>query len=186
MTLNTPAIVINAQIVESNLRRMNEYASSHQLKLRPHTKTHKSVLIARQQLRHGAAGLTVAKVGEAEVMSRVADDVDLLVAYPAVDPFRAAAVAKLADAGRTIRVAIDSTAAADALASAARSADATIGVLVDLDVGLHRTGVQSPQAALELAQTYRTRARAATRRHHVLPRPRLAGARRSGAGAAGG
>ena len=145
----TPALVIDAKVVARNLRRMADYVKAHGLNLRPHTKTHKSVLLGRRQLELGAVGLTVAKVGEAKVMAEASDDV--LMAYPAVDPARCAELAALAR-GRTVRVGLDSTTAADALAAAARSAGATVGVLVDLDVGHHRTGVQSPEAALALAQ----------------------------------
>ena len=128
---------------------MADYAKSRNLFLRPHTKTHKSRRLAELQLQYGAAGLTVAKVGEAQLMAEVSDDV--LMAYPAVDPPRCTALAELA-CGRTVRVALDSAAAADALGTAARSAGSTIGILVDLDVGFHRTGVQGPAAALALAQ----------------------------------
>src|SRR5205085_2205731 len=89
------------------------------------------------------------KVGEAKVMAAVSND--LLMAYPAVDSRRCAELAELART-HTVRVGIDSTTAADALAAAARSAGTTIGILVDLDVGHHRTGVQSAAEALSLAQ----------------------------------
>jgi D-serine deaminase-like pyridoxal phosphate-dependent protein len=145
----TPAIVIDASKVRRNVARLAEYAKQHKLKVRPHTKTHKSALLAGMQMEHGASGLTVAKVGEAQVMANVADDV--LMAYPAVDPARCAELAKLART-KTIRVAIDSPTAADSLSEAAQFAGSTIGILVDLDVGLHRTGVQSPKEALALAQ----------------------------------
>ena len=68
--VETPAIVIDLDVMESNLRRVADYARSHNLRLRPHTKTHKTPELARRQLELGAAGLTVAKVGEAEVMIR--------------------------------------------------------------------------------------------------------------------
>ena len=147
--LPTPCLLIDAAVVRRNLRRLADYAKSHRLNLRPHTKTHKSTRLGRMQLECGAVGLTVAKVGEAKVMAAVADDV--LMAYPAVDPGRCAELAGLAK-GRTVRVGIDSTVAADALAAAAHSAGTTIGVLVDLDVGFGRTGVQSAQEALDLAR----------------------------------
>ena len=147
--LPTPAIWIDAPTVRRNVRRLADYAKQHNLKLRPHTKTHKSMLLGRLQLEHGAAGLTVAKVGEARVMAQVTDD--LLLAYPAVDPSRSDAVAGLARE-KTVRVAIDSTEAADALSASARRAGASLRILVDLDVGLHRTGVQTPHEALTLAQ----------------------------------
>jgi D-serine deaminase-like pyridoxal phosphate-dependent protein len=101
------------------------------------------------QLDHGAEGLTVAKVGEARVMAEVSDD--LLMAYPAVDRARCVGLAELART-KAVRVALDSREAADALSSAARSAGSTLGVLVDLDVGYGRTGVQTPEEALALAR----------------------------------
>jgi len=147
--LPTPAILIDGSIVRRNIQRMAAYAREQDLKLRPHTKTHKSVLVAKMQLEQGAVGLTVAKAGEAEAMAAAGDD--LLVAYPVVDPRRCVMLARLAKE-KTVRVGIDSTVAADTLSAAARSAGSTIGILVDLDVGLHRTGVQSAAEALALAQ----------------------------------
>ncbi len=145
----TPAIVIDAAAVRRNLKRLADYSKQHGVKLRPHTKTHKSKMLGRMQMEAGAIGLTVAKAGEAQVMSEVAHDI--LMAYPAVDPLRCEALAKLA-ARVTLRIGIDSAAAADALSAAARRAGHAIGILVDLDVGLHRTGAQSPADALALAQ----------------------------------
>ena len=147
--LPTPVILVNATIVRGNLQRLADYSRENRIALRPHTKTHKSTMLAKMQMQLGAIGLTVAKTGEAVVMASVADDV--LMAYPAVDPNRCAELARLART-KTIRVGLDSTTAADVLSSAARSAGSTIGVLVDLDVGFGRTGVQTPQEALQLAQ----------------------------------
>lgn len=148
-TIPTPAVIIEEQVALKNIRKLADYAIKHNLKVRPHTKTHKSVRMARAQLAAGAAGLTVAKVGEAEVMIEAGSD--LLIAYPALDPARTGRIAQLAK-GRTLRLAVDSAIAAEAVGAAARSADVTLGILVDVDTGFHRTGVQSPQAALALAQ----------------------------------
>lgn len=145
----TPAIVIDAEIVRRNVDRLAAYARSHKLGLRPHTKTHKSKAIARMQLEAGAVGLTVAKPGEAAVMAEAS--VDILMAYPAVHPEACRVLAELAQS-KTVRVAVDSAFAANALAWAARSAASTIGLLVDLDVGHHRTGVPDGIEALKLAQ----------------------------------
>jgi D-serine deaminase-like pyridoxal phosphate-dependent protein len=149
-SLPTPAIVIDAATVRRNLKRLADYSKQHGVKLRPHTKTHKSKMLGRMQIEAGGAiGLTVAKAGEALVMAEVSRDI--LMAYPAVDPLRCEVLARLA--GRiTLHVGIDSTTAADALSAAAHRTGHTIGILVDLDVGLHRTGVQSPVDALSLAQ----------------------------------
>jgi D-serine deaminase-like pyridoxal phosphate-dependent protein len=149
LNIPTPAIVIDAAVAHGNLARLADYAKRHNIKLRPHTKTHKSVRLGRAQIELGAVGLTVAKVGEAEVMADATDD--LFMAYPAVGPGRADRLAELAKR-KTIRVGVDSATAADGLAHAARAAGTTIGILVDLDVGLHRTGVQTPAEALALAQ----------------------------------
>lgn len=157
----TPALVLDGPTVERNVCRLADYTAAHGLALRPHTKTHKSLRLAKLQLAAGAAGLTVAKVGEAELMAAASDD--LLLAYPALDPARterlAALAAKIgpspadaAPAAAGLRVAVDSAQAVDALALAACRAGSTIGILVDLDVGLGRTGVQSPAEALALAQ----------------------------------
>src|SRR3954464_3079297 len=124
----TPSIVIDAAVAQRNLQRLADYAKQRNVKLRPHTKTHKSTLVGRMQMDLGATGLTVAKVGEAKVIAEVSND--LLMAYPAVDPLRCAELAQLA--GRvTVRVGIDSATAADALSTAARAAGGTIGILVD-------------------------------------------------------
>lgn len=135
--------------VRRNLDRLATYAAEHGLGVRPHTKTHKSQALAKAQLDAGAVGLTVAKVGEALVMAEVGDD--LLLAYPAVDAARTRRIAELARE-RTVRVAVDTPEAVDALDAAARQAGSVLGMLADLDLGMHRTGVQSPEAAAELAQ----------------------------------
>jgi D-serine deaminase-like pyridoxal phosphate-dependent protein len=147
--LPTPFILLDAPTVRRNLARMAQYAAEHGLKLRPHTKTHKSPFLGKLQMELGATGLTVAKPGEALVMSAVADD--LFMAYPPLNAERCDELAKLARE-KTVRVGIDSAFAADQIGAAARRNSTTVGVLVDLDVGLHRTGVQSPQEALALAQ----------------------------------
>jgi len=148
-SIPTPFILIDAEVVRRNVARLADYARSHRLGLRPHTKTHKSKMLARMQLDAGAAGLTVAKPGEASVMAEVCDD--LLMAYPAVDPVQCKELAKLAR-NNTVRVGVDSEFAVDALADAARSMGSTIGILVDVDAGNHRTGVQNSAEALSLAR----------------------------------
>ncbi len=147
--LATPAMVIDAATVYRNIARLVKYADEHDLDLRPHTKTHKSRQLAALQMAAGAVGLTAAKVGEAEVMSEVADDI--LVAYPAIDPVRTKRLAHLA-AHATVRVGVDSKTGAQLLGAAANRNSTTIGILVDLDVGMGRTGLQTPSEALKLAQ----------------------------------
>lgn len=152
--LPTPALVVDAAIARRNIDRLARYVAAHGIQLRPHTKTHKSRMIARIQLDAGAVGLTVAKVGEAEEMAGASDD--LLMAYPAVDRARCERLAALAHT-KTVRVAIDSAAALESLAGAAVAAGSTIGLLVDLDVGMGRTGVADPDEALALARLIASR-----------------------------
>src|SRR5882724_4131588 len=147
--LPTPSIEICAETFERNLRKLADYTKKHGLGLRPHSKTHKSTFIGKKQMEAGAIGMTVAKAGEAAVMAEIAEDI--LMAYPAVDPYRCDELAVVARS-KTVRVAIDSAHAADFLGLAAKSAKSTIGILVDIDVGLHRTGVQSIEDSLKLAR----------------------------------
>src|SRR5947209_10402775 len=81
--IDTPALVVDLDIFERNLCRVASYAKEHGLRLRPHTKTHKSVKLGRLQLESGAVGLTVAKVSEAEVMLG-AEPPDMLIAFPII------------------------------------------------------------------------------------------------------
>jgi D-serine deaminase-like pyridoxal phosphate-dependent protein len=147
--LPTPCILVDAATVRRNVQRLSSYVAQNKLNVRPHTKTHKSSLLARMQIESGAIGLTVAKVGEAKVMAGLCSD--LLMAYPAVDPGRCAELAQLARK-HMVRVGIDSLVAADALGAAAKSGGSTIGILVDLDLGHHRTGVQTPEESVSLAR----------------------------------
>src|SRR5438874_9596991 len=104
--IDTPALVVDLDIMERNLERVAGYARDHGLRLRPHTKTHKSVLLGKRQLAAGANGLTVAKVSEAEVMQR-AEPADLFVAYPIIGHAKLARLAELARRTR-VAVAVDS------------------------------------------------------------------------------
>ena len=146
--LETPAAVVDLDRLALNLDRMAAYCAVHGLRLRPHVKTHKAPRIAAEQLRLGAAGLTVATVREAEVMSELTDD--LLLAYPLVG---ATALRRFTNIAPSVRltVALDSRTAAERLAAAAGEIGRAVHVLVEVDVGMRRTGVAGPAAACELA-----------------------------------
>jgi D-serine deaminase-like pyridoxal phosphate-dependent protein len=147
--IDTPAIIVDLDILERNLDRVAAYTREHGLRLRPHTKTHKSTRIGRRQLESGAAGLTVAKVSEAEVMLG-AGPADMLVAFPIVGR---AKLERLADVARRTRVtvALDSAFAARQLSDAARAAQVEFGVLAEVDVGLNRVGVTPGEPLVNLA-----------------------------------
>lgn len=147
--LETPAALVDVARVEGNLRCGAAYAAARGLRWRPHTKTHKTAELARLQLAAGAGGLTVATPLEAEVMARVSDDV--LLAYPPVGEAR---LRRLLALPRHVRlsVALDAPESLRPLARAAHAAGRTVGVRVELDAGMRRVGVQTPEAAVALAR----------------------------------
>src|SRR5215216_331236 len=147
--LETPIPVVDLDRLARNLDRAAAYATAHGLSLRPHIKTHKSPRIASEQIKRGAVGVTCATPFEAEVMSNVCDDV--LVAYPPVGVARAVRLATLPDNVK-LTVALDSIRAIEDLADAARDAGRSIGVLVELDLGMHRVGVPRIDDAIALAR----------------------------------
>ena len=148
-SLVTPAAIVDLDVMESNLDRMAAYAHGHGLRLRPHTKTHKSPLLAAEQVRRGAAGLTVAQLHEARLMAEVSDDI--LLAHPPVGtPKLARLLALRADIRLT--VALDSRAALEPLAKAADAAAREIGVLIELDLGMGRVGIGDAAEAAALCE----------------------------------
>jgi D-serine deaminase-like pyridoxal phosphate-dependent protein len=150
--LETPVPLVDLDRLDRNLDRMAAYAAAHGLALRPHVKTHKSPRVAAMQLARGAVGLTCATPAELEVMSAAADD--LLLAYPPVGAAKLRRVLALPDRVR-LTVALDSAAAVDALAEAARGAEREVGVYVELDLGMRRVGLDAVDAvddALALAR----------------------------------
>ncbi|HNV75679.1 MAG TPA: alanine racemase [Gemmatimonadaceae bacterium] len=146
--METPAALVDLDILAQNIDRMAEYSALHGLSLRPHVKTHKSPRIAAEQLRLGAVGLTCATPRELEVMSDVTSD--LLLNYPLLG---APKLARALSLPREVQltVAVDSMIAVDALAATARIMDRPVRVYVELDLGMHRVGVQSVDDAIALA-----------------------------------
>lgn len=147
--ISTPALTIDLETLERNLERMAAYCREHGLGLRPHTKTHKTPEVARMQLERGACGLTVAKVGEAEVMA-AATSAEILVAYPIFGGEKLRRLAALAST-RSILIALDNEATAREVSRAASSQESQLGVLVEFDVGLGRCGLEPGAACVELA-----------------------------------
>ncbi len=153
--LETPIPVVELDRMARNLDRMAAYATDHGLALRPHSKTHKSPYVATEQIRRGAKGLTCATTRELEVMGEATED--LLLAYPPVGAPRLRRLMQLPPETR-LAVALDSEEAVDSLADAARAANRSVGVFVELDVGMHRVGLASAQQAVTLARRVAARA----------------------------
>lgn len=149
--LDTPALIVDLDVMEENLTRMAEYCRYHNLCLRPHTKTHKIPELARKQIESGASGITVAKLSEAEVMIAAGLE-DLLIAYPIVGPTKTARLAALAERA-SISVSLDSAEAARGISAAVSERGSKVDILVELDVGFARCGLPDETEALKLAQT---------------------------------
>jgi D-serine deaminase-like pyridoxal phosphate-dependent protein len=145
----TPFLAIDLEVLERNVERMAAFFRGRQAGLRPHLKHHKCTEIASMQLAAGAEGLTCATTDE--VAAAVEIGADVLLANVVLDPARLGALARAAARG-AVTVAVDSAAAARALARALGAAGATAGVVVDIDVGMGRTGVQSMGEALAVAE----------------------------------
>jgi D-serine deaminase-like pyridoxal phosphate-dependent protein len=154
--IETPALLLDLDIMDANLASMAAYLGERGIRLRPHTKTHKSVEIARRQISHGAAGITVATIGEAETFAASGFN-DIFIAYPVfAGGTKATRLAELARRVR-LRVGVESEAGAQALARALDGAGTAVPaeVMVEIDSGQHRTGVP-PAAAGDLAVACRS------------------------------
>ena len=150
--LDTPTVLVDVNKLQANLARMADRvaaAGDGRVRLRPHGKTHKTREIAQRQLALGAIGLTVAKVGEAEAMVGAGVE-DLLIAYPVLGDLKYQRLLPLLNRAR-IRIAIDSLDVAEAASAFFARHGVRLPVLIEIDTGFGRTGVQSPAEALQLA-----------------------------------
>lgn len=138
--LPTPALVLNKPALQRNLNKMAEYLAGKGKGFRPHAKTHKCPIIARMQLEAGAEGICVAKVSEALVMVEAGVN-RLLITSPITTGSKAAVVAEMCQHSNELNIVVDSCAGLDVLA-AAIPADVQLGVLIDLDVNMGRTGAR--------------------------------------------
>ena len=141
--LPTPAILVNQPKVLANIDRMQELADRRGIGMRPHAKTHKSPVIARWQIDRGAIGICCAKLGEAEVFAQ-AGFTDIRLPYP-INPFNAPRVLALLER-TSLSFIVDHLAVARQWSEAMTSAGRTVDVLVKVDVGFHRCGINSDPA----------------------------------------
>ncbi len=148
--LTTPALVLDLPAAKRNIQRMADHMATLPSEIRPHIKVHKSPELSRLQVEAGAIGLSVATVWEAIVLVRSGLD-HILVVNTVAGPAKLRALAELArDAD--VMVAVDDPIGVDALSRAAVAAGSRIGVLVEVDTGMDRCGVDSPEEALEVAR----------------------------------
>jgi D-serine deaminase-like pyridoxal phosphate-dependent protein len=156
--LDTPCLVLDLDILEANVKKMQSVASGAGKELRPHAKTHKCSALARRQIEAGAIGVCVAKVSEAEAMVKAGIG-GILITGPVVTPKKIRRLVELLGAAPTLMTVVDNRESVELLAAALAESKRSMDVLLDVDIGLHRTGVR-PAEAMELAA-------------HVLNRPAL-------------
>jgi D-serine deaminase-like pyridoxal phosphate-dependent protein len=148
--IDTPALVIDLDAYERNLDRMATFMAGQSARLRPHAKTHKCAVVGRHQVARGAVGLCCQKVGEAEAMVYGGID-DVLVSNQIVG---ASKITRLVALARQARVAVcaDDPGNVRDLDEAARSFGVRLSVLVEIDIGMRRCGVEPGEDALALAR----------------------------------
>lgn len=148
--VETPQLCLDLSALDANVSRMARILDHHKVQWRPHTKCHKSPEIARRQIAAGAIGVTCAKVSEAECFA-AAGMADILLAHPPAGAVRLARISELCRTADLI-VTCDHYAQAAPLSEACRQRGVTCRILIDIDVGMHRTGIAPGRDALELAQ----------------------------------
>ena len=147
--IQTPALIIDADILEENIKYMSEFFKNKNASLRPHVKTHKCPTIAHMQIQAGAIGMCCAKISEAEVLAASGVQ-SILIANEIVGTgkvFRAAALARHVE----IIVAVDNMGNIDELAKAAEYFESTINIVIEVNVGNMRCGIRTEKELLKHA-----------------------------------
>jgi D-serine deaminase-like pyridoxal phosphate-dependent protein len=150
-TYGTPSVVIDLDLVERNIARVQALCDAAGVANRPHIKTHKSPMIAKMQVAAGAKGITCQKIGEAEVMAAAGLD-DILISYNLLGEEKMARLGALLHAGTTLTVAADNDTVIDGLPRAAEIGGRPLGVVIECDTGRKRAGVETPEEAIRLAR----------------------------------
>ena len=149
--LDTPCLILDADMLEANIAKMQQEVTARGKQLRPHAKTHKCSALALRQLQAGALGVCAAKVSEAEALVEKGVT-GVLVTGPFATPRKAERLAACVGRSPSLMCAVDSTLGVELLSAALRAKGLTMDVLIDLDVGLHRTGARH-ETALGLAES---------------------------------
>jgi len=158
----TPCLIADFAKVRANITRMQALCNHHAIALRPHIKTHKSLEIAKLQIKAGAVGITCAKVSEAEVMAAGGIE-DIFIAYPLVGASKIDRALLMAKKIKRLILAVDSLIGAKAVSQIVQKHGMELEVRLEIDTGLRRTGV-TVQEAVDLATAI-----------HTLPALRLTG-----------
>ncbi len=148
--IDTPAVLIDLDVAEANIRKFQAHCDHHGLKLRPHIKTHKLPMLAQAQIAAGAVGITCQKISEAEAMISEGGISDVLITFNIIGAGKLKRLRRLADKV-TLSVVADNRSVADGLSGAFADAQTPLDVLVECDTGAGRCGVTSPEEAAGLA-----------------------------------
>ena len=151
--LDTPALLIDLDKMEANIQTMADYFTTVNAMLRPHVKTHKTPIISHKQIAAGAIGVTCAKLGEAEAVIH-AGVRDVLIANQVVGSHKIARLINLARHSE-IMVAVDNPQNVRDISEAAAAKGVTVRMLIEVNIGMNRCGVESGKPALELAKQIR-------------------------------
>src|SRR6185295_16357239 len=150
--LETPAVTVHLDVMEDNIRCVQAHLDRHRIANRSHIKTHKIPAIGKMQMAAGAVGITCQRLGEVEVFvdAGVADDV--LLTYNILGPAKTERLMALARRAPGITVVLDNELVARELSEAGVRHGLDVRFLVECDTGFGRTGVQTPEAAFDLAR----------------------------------
>lgn len=147
--VDTPSLVVDLDLLASNISNMAQTTARYEISLRPHIKTHKTISIGRMQLAAGAAGITTAKLSEAKVFADAGFD-DILLAYPVVGEHKIQSLLALSER-ITLRSCVDNVESALAISRAASASGVHVDLLLDINTGLGRTGC-SPSKAVQIGR----------------------------------
>ena len=150
--LDTPAVTVDLDVMEDNIRRVQAHLARHGIANRPHIKTHKIPALGKMQMQAGAVGITCQKLGEVEVFTDAGVADDVLLTFNIVGGVKTDRLMALTKRLRRLAVVLDNEAVAKGLSEAGVRHGADVRFLVECDTGMDRNGVQSPQAALDLAR----------------------------------
>jgi D-serine deaminase-like pyridoxal phosphate-dependent protein len=149
-SIETPALIVDKQQLEKNIKSMQQLADENNVRLRPHIKTHKSVHISKLLLEYGAVGITVAKLGEAEVMASAGIS-DIFIANQVTHPLKLKRLIKLHES-ITVSVGVDHIDQVNLLKNVANKTSKPLNILIEIDSGLNRCGIIVGPALIELAR----------------------------------
>jgi D-serine deaminase-like pyridoxal phosphate-dependent protein len=150
--LDTPAVTVRVDIMEANIRRVHGHLAKHGIANRPHIKTHKIPALGTLQMQAGAVGITCQKLGEVEVFTDAGVADDVLLTFNVVGRQKTDRLLALARRLRRLTVVLDNEVVARGLSEAGVRHGHDVRFLIECDTGFGRNGVQSPEAALDLAR----------------------------------